>query len=393
MTDLLYTGVEDDLRRSVRDMLAQRSPVSRVLAHCEGGEAYDAALWRVVAADMGLAGLLVPERHGGAGAGPREAAVVLEELGRQVAPVPYLGSAVVATTALGALDAPGGSGDGAGGLLAALAGGGTVAALAVPFDTPPGGPALTVTASGAGPSGQALPSGQVGLSGRVRGVADALAADTLLVPTGAGLYRVAADAPGVARSPVLSLDLTRPLCDLAFDGAPGTLLAGGDDAEGDDAGGDDAGRAVAAALTAGAALLASEQLGVAEWCLETTVAYVRTRHQFGRPVGSFQALKHRLADVWVDVTQARAAARYAAACLADGDPDAPVATALAQAHCSLVAVRAAEECVQLHGGIGFTWEHPAHLFLKRARADAAGFGAPERHRSALATLADLPAPH
>lgn len=376
MTGLLYTGVEDDLRRSVRDMLAQRSPVSRVLARCEEGEAYDAALWRVLAADMGLAGLLVPERHGGAGAGPREAAVVLEELGRQVAPVPYLGSAVVATTALGALDAPGGSGNGAAGLLAALADGGTVTALAVPFDTAPGGPALTVTASGAGPSGPAV------LSGQVRGVADALGADTMLVPTGAGLYQVAAGAPGVARSPVLSLDLTRPLCDLAFDGAPGTLLAGGEDA----------GRAVAAALTAGAALLASEQLGVAEWCLETTVVYVKSRHQFGRPVGSFQALKHRLADVWVDVTQARAAARYAAACLADRDPDAPMAAALAQAHCSLVAVRAAEECVQLHGGIGFTWEHPAHLFLKRARADATGFGTPDRHRAALATLADLPPP-
>ena len=123
-------------------------------------------------------------------------------------------------------------------------------------------------------------------------------------------------------------------------------------------------------LTAGAALLASEQLGLAEWCLDTTVEYVKARHQFGRPVGSFQALKHRLADVWVELTQARAVARYAAGVRRRPvTPDLPVAASLAQAFCSPVAVKAAEECVQLHGGIGFTWEHPAHLFLKRAKAD------------------------
>ena len=131
---------------------------------------------------------------------------------------------------------------------------------------------------------------------------------------------------------------------------------------------------MAAALAAGAAMLAAEQLGVAERCLEMTVAYLKERRQFARPVGSFQALKHRLADLWVAVTQARAAARYAAACLAAGDPDAPVAVALAKAACSDIAVRAAQECVQLHGGIGFTWEHPAHLYLKRAKSASIGFG-------------------
>ena len=154
----------------------------------------------------------------------------------------------------------------------------------------------------------------------------------------------------------------------------------------------DAVTAVDAGLTAGAALLASEQLGVAEWCLDTTVAYLKERHQFARPIGSFQALKHRLADVWVDLTQVRAVARYAAACAADGDPDLPVAASLAQAFCSPAVVHAAEECVQLHGGIGFTWEHPAHLYLKRAKADAIGFGPADRHRAALAALVDLPGP-
>ena len=196
------------------------------------------------------------------------------------------------------------------------------------------------------------------------------------------LYLVDVSAAGVAKAPVTSLDMTRQLCDLSFDDAPGTLIASGAAAT----------RAVGAALTAGAAMLAAEQVGLAQRCLDMTLAYVKERHQFARPVGSFQALKHRLADVWVGVTQARAASRYAAACLAAGDPDTNVAVAVAKAYCSEVAVRAAEECVQMHGGIGFTWEHPAHLYLKRAKADSLGFGTADAHRAALASLVNLPAP-
>jgi alkylation response protein AidB-like acyl-CoA dehydrogenase len=123
-----------------------------------------------------------------------------------------------------------------------------------------------------------------------------------------------------------------------------------------------------------------------------TVAYVKERHQFGRPIGSFQAVKHRLADLWATVTQARAASRYAAAALAAGTQDAAIAVALAKSACCEAAVAAAQECVQLHGGIGFTWEHPAHLYLKRAKAASVTFGSPAVHRAALASLADLPAP-
>jgi alkylation response protein AidB-like acyl-CoA dehydrogenase len=197
-----------------------------------------------------------------------------------------------------------------------------------------------------------------------------------------GLYLVDMSAPGVAKVPVTSLDMTRQLCDLSFDDVPATLVASGPAAH----------RALAAALTAGAGILASEQVGLAQRCLDMTLGYVRERRQFARPVGSFQAVKHRLAELWVAVTQARAAARYAAACLAADDPDAGVAVAVAQAYCSEVATRAAEEAVQLHGGIGFTWEHPAHVYLKRAKADSIGFGTAGLHRAALASLADLPAP-
>ena len=359
---LLYSDVEEELRASVRQLLADRSPWRAVLARAESDQPYDRALWRALAAGVGCAGLAIPEKWGGAGASWREVAVVLEELGRAAAPVPFLGSAL-ATAALLA----NGETEAQTELLAALAAGDRTAVLVIPLSTPPAAPVpVSVRAGG------------TALTGTVTSVADALPADVLVVPTPDGLYAVEADRATLTR--VTSLDLTRPLCDLRFDRAPARQLA--------PAGAVPA--AWAAVKTTGAALLASEQLGVAEWCLDTTVEYLKTRHQFGRPVGQFQALKHRLAELWVTITQARALARYAAGCLADDDPDAPVAASLAQAHCSQVAVRAAEECVQMHGGIGFTWEHPAHLYLKRAKSAAIALGTPERHRAALAELVDLP---
>jgi alkylation response protein AidB-like acyl-CoA dehydrogenase len=364
-----------------------------VLARTETSEPYDTGLWRVLAAEVGCAGLLIPESHGGAGASYREAAVVAEEAGRAVAPVPYLGSAVVATAAaLSAGDAE---------LLSGLAEGTVTAALAVPFASQPGvsqpgvsQPGVSqqgATTTGARPAAtvRVVPPqpgdapGQARLTGAVAGVADALPASVLLVPADgvpSGLYAVEAGAPGLTVTPVVSLDQTRPLADLTLDSVPARLLASGPDAD----------RAVAAALAAGAAMLAAEQLGVAERCLEMTVAYLKERYQFARPIGSFQALKHRAADLWVAISQARAASRYAAACLADGDADAPVAVALAKAACGDAATLAAQECVQLHGGIGFTWEHPAHLYLKRATSSSIGFGTPDWHRASLASLAGLP---
>ncbi|WP_026406173.1 acyl-CoA dehydrogenase family protein [Actinomadura rifamycini] len=359
MTDLLYTEIENDLRASVREVLEDKAPWTAVLAGTEKDEPHDAALWTAVAAQLGCAGLPVPEDLGGAGASWRETAVVMEELGRAAAPVPFLTSSVVATAALLAA----GERD----LLGRLAAGEAIAVLAVPFAAAPGADPA------AGPGAPTLSGGA--LTGAVAGVADGMAADVLLVPAAGGLYAV--DAAHARRTAVTSLDMTRRLADVAFDGAPARPVADGPDA-------------VRAALLTGAALLASEQLGIAERCLDDTVAYVKTRYQFGRQIGSYQALKHRLADLWTSITQARAAARYAASCAAAADPDLPVAAAVAQAHCSAVAVKAAEECVQMHGGIGFTWEHSAHLFLKRAKADSIALGSPDRHRAALAALADLP---
>jgi alkylation response protein AidB-like acyl-CoA dehydrogenase len=367
---LLYTEVEEELRAAVRGLLSGRSSPSAVLAHVEsaasdGGVPYDLEVWKALGRDIGAAGLLIPEDLGGAGASAREAAVVLEELGRAVAPVPYLSSAVLATRALlGADD------ESARDLLGRLASGEITAALAVSFAaspyTPPR-PAVTLGADGT-------------LTGRVTGVIGAEVADVLIVPVsveGSGLVLYAVDAGAARIKTVASLDLTRPIATVSFSEAQARPV------------GSAAG--VRDALLLAAGLLASEQLGVAEWCLTTTVAYVRERKQFARPVGSFQAIKHRLADLWLEVVGARAAARNAAALLGAGE-DADVAVAVAQAHCGVAAVHAAEECIQLHGGIGMTWEHPAHLYLKRAKADEIALGTPGDHRDALATLADLPGP-
>jgi alkylation response protein AidB-like acyl-CoA dehydrogenase len=381
LPDLKYGEAETELRAAVRSVLADRADWPAVLARTESGDTYDTGLWRTLAAEVGCAGLLVPEARGGAGASYREAAVVAEEIGRAVAPVPYLGSAVLATVALLAVLDAGPETRADAELLASIAAGTTTAALAVPFATMPGGrPAPTVRVGGPAESDA---DGGYRLSGAVAGVADALPADVLLIPADGvpyGLYVVSAVAAGVTLTPVVSLDMTRQLGDLTLTDAPARRIAAGADAE----------QAIATALQAGAAMLAAEQLGLAERALEITLEYVKQRRQFARPVGSFQALKHRLADLWVAVTQARAASRYAAACLATGDPDAPVAVALAKAACGDTALLAGQEMVQLHGGIGFTWEHPAHLYLKRAKSSSIGLGTADRHRASLAGLVNLP---
>ncbi|MGW1011157.1 acyl-CoA dehydrogenase family protein [Streptomyces termitum] len=360
--DLLHSDTQEALRAAVRALLADRAGHPVVLGRIETGDPYPPGLWSALAGDIGAAGLLVPEELGGQGAGHREAAVVLEELGRAVTPAPYLTGAVVATETLLALAGGGGP---AAGLLAELAAGERTAVLAAPLTTAPrGADALFATPAEA----------------PVRGVADAVAADVLLVPRPDGLYAVPAAEAAV--TPLSPLDLTRPLAAVDARGAAGTRLAGAAEAR----------AAVRRGLLAGAGLLASEQLGLAEWCLEETVRHTRERHQFNRPVGSFQALKHRMARLWLDVVGARAAARAAADALAAGAADAELTVAVAQAHCSGVAVRAAEECVQLHGGIGMTWEHPAHLVLKRAKADQLALGSAGHHQDVVADLADLPAP-
>jgi len=440
--DLLYSETERDLAAALAGLLASQAAPADVIARTERPETCDAKLWHTVAAEIGIAGLLIPEALGGAGASYRELATAAEQFGAAVAPIPYLGSAAVATAVLlsaarahardrGAADAgrvgvgtggaaapgvdgtpdasqplsgpaaavrdaalraraasgsSGSSGSApvwpAAGLLRQLADGTITAALAVSVGTGP----LAPFPGDARVTGRAEGTpGAVQLRGTVRAVPDALPADILLVPADGvpgAVYVVEANAAGVHRTPLTSLDMTRQLCDITLDDALATPVAVGAAAE----------AALSAGLAAGAAVLAAEQLGLAQRCLDMTVAYVRERRQFGRQIGSFQAVKHRLADLWTTITLARAASRYAAACLADDDKDAPVAVALAKSACCDAAVTAAQECVQLHGGIGFTWEHPAHLYLKRAKAASVAYGTPGAHRAALAALVNLPPP-
>jgi alkylation response protein AidB-like acyl-CoA dehydrogenase len=364
MPEMMESPEQQQLRAAVRELLDDHAPVESTLARLESDRVAAPHLVRSLAADVGAAGLAVPEDLGGAGASWVETAIVAEELGRVVAPVPFLGSSVLATAGLLAA--------GETELLGTLAVGEATATLVMPF----GFPAIVNQTADLW-TGVRVREGT--LSGAVSNVLDAGGAEHFVVPAENGLYVVAAGAARV--TPVTSLDLTRPVADVEFDGAAGRLVAEGDAAA----------DAMRRAQTVGAAMLAAEQLGVASRALELTVDYLETRHQFGRAVGSYQALKHRLADLWVSVTQARAVVRYAAAqACGDDRGEAAISAALAQAFCSPLAVHAAEEMLQLHGGIGFTWEHPAHLYLKRAKADAIGLGTPEGHRERLAELVDLP---
>jgi alkylation response protein AidB-like acyl-CoA dehydrogenase len=359
--DLLYSETEDALRESVRALLAANCPSDRVASMYDGDESLARDLWGAVSVALELPAIGLPESLGGSGASAREVAVVMEELGRVVAPIPFLTSSVIAQRILGHC----GETD----LLKSMADGSHVCALAVPFSSFGRTRGESVSVSG----------GRV--TGSVAAVAGAEHADVILVPglDGADLTLQAVEAAGVHVTRRSSLDMSRPVCDLTFESSPAREIARGQDAD----------DAVSSGLLMGSAMWASEQVGVAEWCLETTVAYVKQRNQFGRPIGSFQAVKHRLARLWISVNSARAAARNAAVLVEPGDVPAKVAVALAQSYCSDVAVLAAEECVQLHGGIGMTWEHPTHLYLKRAKADQLALGTPAHYRARLAALNSL----
>jgi alkylation response protein AidB-like acyl-CoA dehydrogenase len=359
-TEFVFTREQQDLRRAVRQFCAERLDEDTVRRLMESEAGYDPALWARLGAELGVLGLAVPEELGGAGGGLVDQAVVAEEFGTALVPGPVLGTVGLVVPALVALAGSGPEED----LLPSLVEGARTAALAVPDRGGRFDPALvTVTESGGT------------LTGEVRQVVDGTA-DVLLVAarTGdeVGLFLV----EEAERVPLSTLDRTRRQATLRFAATPARPVATGADAE----------RAITAALRAGAALLAAEQVGGAQRLLDTTVAYAGTRLQFGRPIGSFQAVKHRCADMLVLVEHARSTAYHAAWALQDGTDDPDLAVSIAQATCSETYQRVAEDTVQLHGGIGFTWEHPAHLYLKRALTDAALLGSAAEHRERIAEL-------
>ncbi|MEU8698179.1 acyl-CoA dehydrogenase family protein [Streptomyces sp. NPDC048680] len=346
------TEEQEELRSAVRSLLTKH----------QGSSA-----WGPLAEQIGAAGLAVPEKYGGVGGGARDVHVLMEELGRGLSPLPCLGSAVLT---VGALLASGDE-EACGRLLPGLAEGTSVGALAW---AERGSWEPDAIRAGAVPGS----GGGWLITGAKEHVLDWPVVDVLLVaartPCGVSLFEVPADAAGVRREPVVTMDGTRGQARWVLEAAEGRLLG----ADGD------GGRSLEHVRDLACTALAAEQVGAAARALELTVAYARDRVQFGRPIGSFQAVKHRLADAYVLVESARSAA-LGAAFAADEDPDAlPRAAAVAKSVCSEAFSAVAGEMIQLHGGIGITWEHDAHRYFKRAHGAGELFGPPARHRARLA---------
>jgi alkylation response protein AidB-like acyl-CoA dehydrogenase len=362
-----FSDEQMEFRAMVRRFVEASSPEAAVREQMETERGFDPALWSEMAQKLGLQGLIIPEAFGGQGFGYVELGIVLEEMGRSLLCAPYFSTVVLAVnTLLQAADE-----DAKGALLPGIASGETIATLA--FTEPngrwdPSGIEATARNDGAGWK----------IDGTKLYVLDGHSADVLLVAarTGAGvsLFQVAGDAAGLSRTPLATLDRTRKQARLEFDGVEATLV-----------GADGAGWGVLSkVLDLAAVALAAEQVGGAQRCLEMSVAYARQRVQFGRPIGAFQAIKHKCADVLLEVESARSAAYYAGWCAFERNDDLPAVASLAKACCSDAYVHAASENIQIHGGIGFTWEHPAHLYYRRAKSSDLLFGDASYHRELLA---------
>ncbi|HXW87974.1 MAG TPA: acyl-CoA dehydrogenase family protein [Streptosporangiaceae bacterium] len=366
------TAEQEELRASVRRFLADRAPISAVRTLMETTDGLDRGVWRQAGEQLGLQGIAIPEEYGGAGFGFAEQAIVLEELGAALYGGPYLASAVLATTALLA------SGDESAkkNFLPGIATGELIATLA--FTEEDGSWDVDAIRMAAVADGDGWR-----LEGRKSFVLDGHTANLILVVARSGdalsLFAVPAEAAGLTRTPLPTLDQTRKLARLDFESVPATLVgAAGDGAA-----------VLSRTLDVAAIAQAAEQLGGAQRALDMAVEYLKVRHQFGRPIGSFQALKHRCADLLLEVESLRSAVQYAAGAVAENSDEIPVVAALVKAYASDVYFHVAAENIQLHGGIGFTWEHDAHLYFKRAKASELFLGDASYHREQLATRIGL----
>jgi hypothetical protein len=354
---------QEALRGAVRGLL-DRHPLGR-----EPDPDGERELWRRLCSQIGVAGLAIPERYGGAGAGPVEVSVVLTELGRSLTPAPMLGSAVLATQAI----LSSGDEEACRRLLPALADGTGIAALAWTTAAGHWDPAMVACRAAGG--GAACDAEWV-ISGEAQYVLDGAIATTLVVPAVTsdgviGVFEVDPAEPAATRRSCPTVDDTRRLAVVRLDGACGRRI----------------GRGVAAlgrVRDLGCIALAAEQAGVAAAALAQTVAYAKVRVQFGRPIGSFQALQHRMAEMHVLVESARSFAYAAASAAQDDAADLGLRAAAAAAYCAEALQQVAAEMIQLHGAIGMTWEHDAHRYFKRAHGAAALLGSPAEHVARVA---------
>jgi alkylation response protein AidB-like acyl-CoA dehydrogenase len=366
---LAMSAEQVELRDSVRRFLADRAPLTRVRElMAAADDSTDPQVWQAASRQLGLPGIAIPEEYGGAGFSFTEQAIILEEFGAALYTGPYLASAVLAANALLASSDESAKSD----LLPAIASGDTIATLAFTEDDGSWEPdAIRLTASHDG-------AGWL-LDGHKSYVLDGYSASLVLVvaQTDAGLSLFAVDgaADGLRRTPLAALDQTRKLARCEFAAVQGRLIGSAGDA----------GQVLAKVLDIGAIALAAEQLGGAQRALDLAVEYAKLRHQFGRPIGSFQAIKHRCADLLLEVESLRSAVIYAAAAVAEDSPEVPTVAALVKALASDTYFHVAAENIQIHGGIGFTWEHDAHLYFKRAKASELLLGDSNYHRERLAT--------
>lgn len=344
--EFAFTDEQKMIAETVRGFFSENATSART-RQAMAADGIDRDLWAAFCTELGLAGVGLPEEHGGAGLGMVEFAIVAEAAGAQVAAIPLLGLATAARAI-----AAGGSDAQKAEWLPRLVSGEAIAACE-------GAPALRAEGSR--------------LTGTVEFVPHGGAADVFLFVAPGQAWIVRADAPGLAVQRHVTMDQTRPFATVTLDGAEAEALA-------------DPAAAIAAVHAGGWICLAAEALGGAQEALDRTVAYAKDRVQFGRAIGSFQAYKHRLADMLIEIEQARSAVYWAACAVDEGSDEAGIALHAAKSFCADTYFMVAGNMIQLHGGIGFTWEHDAHLFFKRARAIQSMLGSGNFHREAVATM-------
>jgi alkylation response protein AidB-like acyl-CoA dehydrogenase len=373
-----FSEEQEELRRSVRRFLEDKSPSAEVRRLMETSDGYDPKIWSQMANELGLQSLHIPEAYGGQGFSFVELVVVLEEMGRALLCAPYFSSVCLAANAI--LNA--GTDEQKSALLPGIAAGETIATLA--FTEPAGkwdanGITMEAVPNGDGSDGS---SGYT-LTGTKMFVLDGHTANLIVVAAraagtggteGISFFTVAGDADGLSRTALPTMDQTRKQAKLEFSGVKAQLL--GEEGAG--------WAALSKTLDQAAVCLAAEQVGGAQKCLDMSVDYAKNRIQFGRPIGSFQAIKHKCADMLLEVESSKSAAYYAGWAAAEDNDELPVVASLAKSYCSEAYFHAAAENIQIHGGIGFTWEHDAHLYFKRAKSSEILFGDPTYHRELLA---------
>ena len=372
-----FSDEQDELRKTVRRFLEERSPSAEVRRVMETTEGHDEAVWKQLAQDLALPGIHVPEAYGGQGFSVVELGIVLEEMGRALLCAPFLSSACLATAAILNAGTEAQKAD----LLPAIAAGERRAAFA--YAAPAGRwepDSIETTATESG--------GAFALDGAKAYVVDGHTADVLIVAArapgsagreGLGLFVVDADADGVTRTHTPTIDRTRKQARIELSGAPGVPL-------GEPAG---ATEAIGKTLDQASVFLAAEATGSAERAMEMAVQYAKDRVQFGRPIGSFQAVKHACADMLLQVESAKTAAYYAMWAAAEDAPELALAAPMAKAYCTEAAFDVARANIQVHGGIGFTWEHDAHLYFRRTKTSELLFGDPAYHRGLLADRLEI----